>query len=1281
MNLITNKKRVLKKWEVSLLFSVFFFVSSLYSQDSWVQVSNPQGVNGSFEVYGESYYRMTKKIVSSSDNWQKNNVIEMYLPNEKGEEELFVLTPIKVLSKTLQLKYPNIKTYTGFSSLRPEVRLRLTHTSKGISAWMHIENGPDFFIQPFKGQKNLHFAYLKMNRDSSNPLFCKTEAAVLKKQSWNTLSKNSVSNETITTFRIAIAGTGEYTTFWGDNDDSNGSNSEDALEAVVSTINRINFIFERDLNLRLELVSDAGLIYENPDTDPFTGNFDSELQTTLDSVLGDEAYDVGHLFDYGEPNGDAGCIGCVCVSGKKGQGYSTHPFKDIYGGPYRNDYFDLDYAGHEIGHQFGAYHTYSFETEGTGYNAEPGSGSTVMGYAGITGVDDLQQHGDSYFHYYSIKTILEYTSSLTCGTSEPIDLGAFTVSVGSDQWIPIGTPFELSIPQILEEEEASYTYCWEQLDSAEITSSNFGPTNVLGALARSLPPTTSSSRMIPKLNRVLNNQLLQENPGLNAAWETLPLVGRTMNWGLSVRKQTPTYFQLAQDALKITVVGEAGPFRIDTQNTPQTLKGGALEIIQWNTANTEQSPINADRVSVLLSLDGGATFPYVLAEDIPNSGQAVVRVPNEINTTTARIKIKPKNQIFFAINTSDFSIESRDLVLNFEVFSKENCDQNELRYDFSFDKAVGFNKPFSLQIQELPEGINVQFSKTSYSSNDASGYLLLRGLNNLSAGDYLFDVQATIGSDTELFSFELKQRSSNFEQDLLLTPEPLENGVSVSPLLKWESNPNAESNRLQVSTDSDFNTLVLDSLVSTNQLKLNDLEPLTNYYWRIQAQNNCGIAPFSAYSSFVTSPISCTTLAASNLPKNLVDATDNDDGATIATINITFDAPIQDLNVLVDLTHTWLEDLSLYLETPEGKRYLMSSSLGGSGDDYTQTYFDQEAIIAIEEGTPPFTGSFRPVQDLSSLYGMSSKGLWKLVVLDQYKEDTGSLRAFELQLCAEGILESNADGDSYSDSQDNCPEISNEDQADIDQNGIGDLCDLFSERNISLTKKDTSCPDKENGSLTINARADYLYQLEILGPNGYQKSTSFTVVGKTLNNLAPGLYSICVTSNSYPDFEYCFETEINAPEELNVQTLFNPNTSLIDLSLSGSESYNIMINDDVRTVSGKQSVQLPLTNKINRVIVSTDKACQGVYEEWVNLEQQATVFPNPVASDANVVLPKKAQANLHLVSGTGELLWNLMEVKEAGRTIELPMNSFPRGWYVLQIDYGTHLETIKILKE
>ena len=150
----------------------------------------------------------------------------------------------------------------------------------------------------------------------------------------------------------------------------------------MSTLNRINSIFERDLNIRLELVSD-GLIYEDVNQDPFTGNFSSEPQRTLDDVLVMKIKDIGYL-DYGEPNGDAGKIGSVCLKGSKGKGFSTHPFRDTDGGEYRNDYFDLDYVGHEIGHQFGAYHTYSFETEGTGFNVEPGSGSTIMAYAGIT---------------------------------------------------------------------------------------------------------------------------------------------------------------------------------------------------------------------------------------------------------------------------------------------------------------------------------------------------------------------------------------------------------------------------------------------------------------------------------------------------------------------------------------------------------------------------------------------------------------------------------------------------------------------------------------------------------------------------------------------------------------------------------------------------------------------------------------------------------------------------------------------------------------------------------
>ncbi|MDC1012487.1 M12 family metallo-peptidase, partial [Flavobacteriaceae bacterium] len=389
----------------------------LLAQDRWTQVSNPGPLLNSLEVFGETFYKAPNGLLKIS---KKNATNEIRLPNEKGEEEIFLLSPAPVLSQSLKVKYPSLKTYKGVSKQRPNVRVRLSTQPSGINAWLELPTGPDFFIQPVKGKNQLHYTYTKSNTENASPLFCKTEAAVQKKAKEVSSYKNRMLSDSLRTFRIAVAGTGEYTAFWGDDDDSNGSNAEDALAAVVSTINRINVVFERDLNIRLELVSDINLLYEDSNKDPFVSDFSSELQETLDNVVGDEAYDVGHLFDFGEPDGDAGCIGCVCTSGQKGQGYSIHPFRDIYGGEYRNDYFDLDYAGHEIGHQFGAYHTFSHQTEGTGVNAEPGSGSTIMGYAGITGPDDLQEHGDAYFHFYSIKTISEFVATLSCGSAEAV---------------------------------------------------------------------------------------------------------------------------------------------------------------------------------------------------------------------------------------------------------------------------------------------------------------------------------------------------------------------------------------------------------------------------------------------------------------------------------------------------------------------------------------------------------------------------------------------------------------------------------------------------------------------------------------------------------------------------------------------------------------------------------------------------------------------------------------------------------------------------------------------
>ena len=1263
-------------WILGILF-LFLPLQLLLAQDRWTQVSNPGPLLNSLEVFGETFYKAPNGLLEIS---KKNATNEIRLPNEKGEEEIFLLSPAPVLSQSLKVKYPNLKTYKGVSKQRPNVRIRLSTQPSGVNAWLELPTGPDFFIQPVKGKNQLHYSYTKSNTDNASPLFCKTEAAIQKKAKEVSSYKNQMLSDSLRTFRIAVAGTGEYTAFWGDDNDSNGSNAEDALAAVVSTINRINVIFERDLNIRLELVSDINLLYEDSNTDPFVSDFSSELQETLDNVVGDEAYDVGHLFDFGEPDGDAGCIGCVCTSGQKGQGYSIHPFRDIYGGEYRNDYFDLDYAGHEIGHQFGAYHTFSHQTEGTGVNAEPGSGSTIMGYAGITGPDDLQEHGDAYFHFYSIKTISEFVATLSCGSAEAVAIEPFSIDAGPDFFIPVGTPFELTVDPV--EGEDDFTYCWEQLDSDQIRSSNFGPFNGTGALARSLPPSLSPSRSIPNLERVLSNQLTQENPRINDAWETVPLVGRAMLWGLTVRKQASTFSQVAQDEMEINVVDSAGPYTITSQNEPTTvLQGGSLEPITWNVAQTDQSPIGVSEVSILLSTDGGMTFPITLADGIPNSGTAQVLIPNEINTTAGRIKIKPKNGIFFAINSVDFSIESRDLVLTFDAFKKENCEQNTLQFSFDIQRATGFDTNFSLQINSLPSNVSVQFSKTVYTTSDSSGFFTLRGLSRLTPADYELVLEALFEGTSENFSFMLQQRTDTLSEPILLQPQKDAVEVSINPLLQWESNPNVDRSRVQLATDSEFQTLVVDTLILASQFQLNNLESKQLYYWRVQQQNNCDSSVFLNFNSFETSPITCKTQRSEGLPKDLNDATDNQKGEISATVTISFDAPILDLDVLIDLEHTWVEDLVLYLETPLGERYLLSSSLGDSGDDYTQTLFDQEAGEGIVSASPPFTGSFSPIQDLSPLYGTSSLGIWKLIVIDQYTDDTGSLLQFDLQLCVEGTIEPNADSDSIPDAEDNCPLISNEDQADSDNNGIGDVCDLFSVQNLSLSKKDATCPDNANGSFIFNARADFPYRAEIRGPSGFIREVNFTNSGRTLNNLAAGDYEICIYSDQFPDFEYCYETAITAPDRLVVQTLYDPSLTQLTLNLEGSDTFTITLNGNSFEVVGKNSVELPLTQKVNRLQVKTNQICQGVFEEWINLENQAQVFPNPVIDDARLILPQGVRADLYLLNATGVVFWTEKNLSSTATEIFIPMGQLPRGWYVLQIDYGSYIETRKLLKE
>ena len=1252
-------------------------------QELWTKVQAP--VVGNFlhsQQFGEEYYVFNGLGLLTTLKGIKSIGIKqtIVLPNENSEMETFSIEAIPLLSDALSRRFPNLKTYQGRSVSRPEVRVRLSTHPNGINAWLKLTDGPDFFIQTQKGKKNLHYAYLKSRADFAPSLSCKTFDLLSKSQSTDAAAKSIATNNEIRIFRIAIATTGEYTTFWGDNDDSNGTNAEDAYGAVVSSLNRISSVFEDEVKVRLELVSDESLIYEDAETDPFTGEYASELQSALDEVIGDDAYDVGHLFDYGQPNGDAGCIGCVCESGKKGQGFSTHPFRDIFGGEYRNDYFDLDYAGHEIGHQFGAYHTFSFNAEGTGYNAEPGSGSTIMAYAGITGEDDIQLHGDPYFHYYSIQNILDVVTRANCAVLEPYEAPIFTTHTGEEYYIPIGTAYKLEAAQV--EEVEGTTYCWEQLDSGQVTSDSFGSDNVIGSLARSLPPTSDTIRTIPNPKQLMNNTLIQENPAVDDAWETVPTVGRILNWGLTVRRPFENKIQVAQDKTQITVVASAGPFLVSSHaDSDIIIRGGTRETITWEVSHTDKATINVSEVAIYLSSDGGLTFPVILANAVPNSGVAEVIIPNDIETSQARIKIAAKAGIFFAYNSSNFTIKPRNLLIEFDSYLAENCGADLVRYDFSIERTSGFDVAFSPQINNLPVGVQASFSRTTYTSEQTRGYFTLQGLRDILPLDYDLFFSIVLTSESDEFPFVLKQRDENLNPPKLVVP--LDNAISqnIDLQFEWEDDTNVDSSRLQVSLTDNFNSFVQDTLLTQNFFSMNSLEPATTYYWRVQNRNICNEGAFSDIFSFTTNPKSCLKLSSVSLPINLDDATENAIGITTASIIVNNDLPILDINVLVDIEHTYVGDLMLYLESPKGIRYLLSGEIGESNDDYTQTLFDQEAQSAIFEAEAPFTGSFQPLQNISQLYGTSSFGTWKLIVHDLYVEDSGQLREFTLDLCVQGIPLANSDDDSIVDENDNCPLLTNENQEDIDGNGIGDVCDIFSTKNISLTKKNTSCPEKDNGSLTFNARAEYDYNVTVTGPDGYLKELVFTTQGRTLEGLAAGNYDICVRADSFPEFESCFETQITAPLALNVQAKWNSSTSILDLDLSGADSFNVSINNETKTFVRGEQVQVILSQKTNFIQVTTANPCQGIYEEWINLGENAQVYTNPVSNQARHILPRERSATVGLFSGAGDVIWESQYEASNNDVVLIPMNQLHPGWYLIRIDYDSYSETLKVLKQ
>ncbi|AZB26312.1 T9SS C-terminal target domain-containing protein [Chryseobacterium bernardetii] len=629
------------------LWSQEFSKSSSETFENKLGIRNPKLFSLNINGLKNALAKAPKRLAAG----EKSEVIISF-PNSDGRMESFKVRENSNFTPELAAKYPDIKSYVGQGLEDPNSTVYFSVSPLGLSSMEIYGDKSAVFIEPYAKDLSTYVVYKKSDKNDDLSKFECTVIDVAKKGVSNTsiAARPNADDSTLRTFRLALSCTGEYTAYFG------GTKAQ-ALAAMNSTMTRVNGVFEKDFAARMVLIANNdAVIYTNASTDPYSAasgmsNWNSQLQSTLTSVIGEANYDIGHLFGASGGGGNAGCIGCICTNGSKGSGY-TSPADAIPSG----DNFDIDYVAHEMGHQFGGNHTFSMNNEGTGANMEPGSGSTIMGYAGITS-QDVQPHSDAFFHAISIQQITNNIKAKTCSVNTNTGNSIPTANAGLDYTIPKGTPFVLTGTGT-DADGDSLTYIWEQMDNASSSqtgaSSAASATKASGPNFRSWTPTTVPTRYFPRMASILAGSTT--TAGSEITVEALSSVARTLNFRFTVRDNKAGGSGNNSDDAVITVNSTAGPFAVTSQNAATTYAGGSSQTVTWDVAGTTANGVNTANVDILWSTDNGNTWTTLLSAT-PNDGSQAVTIPN-VSTTTGRIMVKGSNHIFFDVNNANISVNA-----------------------------------------------------------------------------------------------------------------------------------------------------------------------------------------------------------------------------------------------------------------------------------------------------------------------------------------------------------------------------------------------------------------------------------------------------------------------------------------------------------------------------------------------------------------------------------------------------------------------------------------------
>lgn len=666
-----------------LLLLLALGIVSFSNAQSWTRVTNEKEIKplGERVIIPKKY-----KTFHLSDNNFKNALWAapdekqvalassqaiIQLPMPDGSLKKFRVVQSPVMAPELAAQFPSIKTFNVIGIDEPGVSGKLDWTEMGFHAMLRRVDG-DIFIDPFcRNNYTDYNSYYKYDFEKDPKYMVAENGDVIRPASSvnpNEKQKPVGSVEkteaitcvggTLRTYRLAVACTGEYAVA------ATGQSSPtvaQTLSAIVTTVNRVDGVYETDLAIKMVLVAtETVVVYTNASTDPFTGNNNAntlinESQTVIDNNIGNANYDVGHTFSTG--GGGLSTLGGVCTSGQKASSITGSP-QPV------GDGYDIDYVAHEMGHDFGGNHTFRAVTgscsgnQNPGTMVEPGSGITVMAYAGICSPNDDSAHSIPYFHAISYDEIIAYTNS-GAGNGCPVKTTTTNhppvVTASPNYVVPASTPFSLT-GSATDPDNDVLSYSWEEIDNNS-TGGNWNDGKK--PYFRSNNPTSSSTRMFPKLSVVLSGTYT------TTIGEFLPVTTQTLNFRLTARDNKMGGGGVCSAVSTVTVNSTAGPFSVTYPNaTGITWASSSSQTITWNVNGTSAAPINCANVNILISYNSGQTFTTLMS-NVPNSGSQLITVPTLTATiSTCRIRVESVGNVFFDISNNNFTITAGTTGIN-----------------------------------------------------------------------------------------------------------------------------------------------------------------------------------------------------------------------------------------------------------------------------------------------------------------------------------------------------------------------------------------------------------------------------------------------------------------------------------------------------------------------------------------------------------------------------------------------------------------------------------------